>query len=342
MLRSPDAPLASARADCVELEAGSRLHFGLLSFGQSGVRPFGGVGVMVDRPTLRLRVESADRFETVGPAVARVMEFAERLRTAWNIPQLPACRLEVVEAPPAHVGFGTGTQLALAVAAAVGRWMGRDMPAADILASWVGRGERSAIGSWGFQLGGLLIEGGHEPAPGRSTVSPLLSRLSLPETWRWVLITPHRTQGLSGAPERAAFARLPAVSPAVTEQLCDELWNELLPAAELGDFERFSASLYRYGHAAGNCFAAIQGGPFANAAVAELVEQVRSLGVAGVGQSSWGPTIFALGPNESAARDLAAVISRLPSAASADVQIASTRNHGATILRRASDVSPGS
>ena len=339
MLRSTNAPLESAHTDCVELEAGSRLHFGLLSFGQPGVRPFGGVGVMVDRPSLRLRIEPAQRFEPVGPAAARVTEFVERLRTAWDLPQLPACRLEVVEAPPAHIGFGTGTQLALAVAAALGRWLGREKPAADILASWVGRGERSAIGSWGFQLGGLLVEGGHDPAqaPGRSVVSPLLRRLSLPDAWRWVLVTPHATQGLSGAPERAAFARLPPVPTAVTERLCDELWNELLPAAESGDFDCFSGSLYRYGHAAGICFAAIQGGPFANAAVATLVEQVRSLGVSGVGQSSWGPTIFALAPHENAAQELAAEIGRLPMGASAHIQIAPTRNHGALL----SSPSPG-
>ncbi len=77
-------------------------------------------------------------------------------------------------------------------------------------------------------------------------------------------------------------------------RLRDELSHELLPAAIEGNFDRFSESLYRYGTAAGMCFAARQGGPFASPRLAELVHTIRALGVAGVGQTSWGPTIFAV------------------------------------------------
>ena len=80
------------------------------------------------------------------------------------------------------------------------------------------------------------------------------------------------------------------------------------PAAEAGDFARFSRSVYRFGYQAGLCFAGRQGGAFASQRIAELVEAARNLGVEGVGQSSWGPTVFALLANEEAARRFAEAI----------------------------------
>ena len=52
---------------------------------------------------------------------------------------------------------------------------------------------------------------------------------------------------------------------------------------------------------AGQCFAHIQGGPYNGPHLAQLVDTIRSLGVRGVGQSSWGPTLFALLPEQAAA-----------------------------------------
>ena len=51
--------------------------------------------------------------------------------------------------------------------------------------------------------------------------------------------------------------------------------------------------MYRFGRRAGLCYAAVQGGPYGSPRVEMLVERIRSFGVAGVGQSSWGPTIYA-------------------------------------------------
>jgi len=68
----------------------------------------------------------------------------------------------------------------------------------------------------------------------------------------------------------------------------------LLPAASSGDFRRFARSLWRYGQLAGDCFRQVQGGTFAAPRLAQLAARVRKLGVEGVGQSSWGPTLFAV------------------------------------------------
>lgn len=283
--------------------APSRLHFGLLSFGRPGVRQFGGAGVMIERPGLRLKITPNNSFQVVGPLRERVRTIAERYRRFWELSALPGCTVEILDAPPEHVGLGTGTQLTLAVVAGLDRF--RSVEPLDIaeLAHLAGRAARSAVGTYGFALGGLLIEPGKldcEP------VAPLEHRIELPDAWRFVLVMPARERGLSGDAERAAFGDLPAVSAETTAALVAELAEELIPAATEGQFDRFSESLYRYGHAAGMCFAARQGGPFASPRVAQLIETIRSLGVRGVGQSSWGPTVFAVLPSEAAADDLVA------------------------------------
>ncbi len=282
----------------IEVVAPSRLHFGMFAFGGHGGRQFGGVGTMVEQPGVRLRVTAAERFTAHGPLGERVQRVAQRVAEAWGTPELPRCTIEVLHAAPEHVGLGTGTQLALAVAAGLQALAGGAPLPPQQLAELAGRGERSAIGTHGFAHGGLIVEGGKLPG---EAVSPLEERIELPAAWRFVLIWPAGERGLSGEAERAAFRELPPVDERTTARLRQEVASELLPAAREGSYGRFSESLYRFGHQAGLCFAARQGGPFASATVERLVQAIRDLGLRGVGQSSWGPAIFAVLENDAAA-----------------------------------------
>ena len=87
---------------------------------------------------------------------------------------------------------------------------------------------------------------------------------------------------------------------------------------------------------AGLCFAANQGGPYFTPQLARLVEEIRELGVRGVGQSSWGPTLFALLPDEAAAQRF---IERMSSTAAQqlDLTIAAPTKRGARIQKNASE-----
>ncbi|MEK6236893.1 MAG: hypothetical protein N2C14_19465, partial [Planctomycetales bacterium] len=265
----------------VHVEAPSRLHFGLFSFGQSHLRQFGGVGAMLNEPGLKLSVSARpdssdvvtsdpDGWQATGPHAERALAFAREWRAANDASSLPPLRLEIQSAPPEHVGLGTGTQLALAVAAALHAFQDPNWTLPDSsdlgsmeparLAGGVGRGKRSSIGSHGFAWGGLLVESGKRHA---TEISPLTCRTNLPDAWRFVLARPLREQGLSGDGERRAFGGLPPVPVETTAELCREALTGLLPAARVGGFAEFSGSLYRFGQLAGKCFAAAQGGTFA-------------------------------------------------------------------------------
>lgn len=316
-------------APIVDVAAACRLHFGMFSFGRADARQFGGVGAMVGRGTLRLRIAPADRFAVSGPLAQRVARAVERIAGKLDLAGLPACRVEVLAAPPEHVGLGTGTQLSLALAAGLNALGGGAPLDAGRLAEIARRGARSAIGTHGFLQGGLLVERGKLAG---QWLSPVDQRVELPGAWRFVLITPQDERGLSGEEEERAFRELPAVSPAVTERLVERVIREMLPAAKEGQFERFGESLYHFGHEAGLCFAARQGGAFAGPRVSELVAAIRALGVRGVGQSSWGPTVFALLESE---REALAFQERLrPHLQASDtIAVAEPNNTGAIVTR---------
>ena len=61
------------------------------------------------------------------------------------------------------------------------------------LARVVGRARRSAIGTWTFAGGGLVVEGGRKV--GQDDAAPLLARLPFPSSWRCVVAVPHAHWG---------------------------------------------------------------------------------------------------------------------------------------------------
>jgi beta-RFAP synthase len=318
----------------VAVTAPCRLHFGLLAFGRDSGRQYGGVGVMIDKPAIRVRISPSERLSTSGPAAHRAEHFARAWNRSSGLSGQPCCRIEITSAAAQHSGLGVGTQLGLSVAAGLNAWHGRAQPSPAELAISVGRGLRSAVGTYGFAEGGLIVDRGKLPG---ESIAPLDCRLPLPENWRFVLIQPRTGGGLSGTAEHRAFSQLPAVPEDVSAELREEIRAQMVPAVVEEDFERFSESVYRYGRLAGLCFAAVQGGPYNGPHLAELVDHVRSLGVAGVGQSSWGPTLFAIVENESQA---ASLIDRLRAgslAGSAELSVSAANNCGARIVRFAND-----
>jgi predicted sugar kinase len=192
----------------------------------------------------------------------------------------------------------------------------------------VGRGQRSAVGTYGFRDGGLIVEDGKTT---QESLGVLRERVALPRSWRVVLVRLAGISGLAGDEEVSAFATLPPLPDDLTATLRCELHDRLLPAARKGDFATFAESVYRYGYAAGECFAANQGGPFLTASIAEFVSFCRQTGVHGVGQSSWGPTVFCWFPNAQSADNF--VNRQLVNHAnfSARTTVTPVAQHGATL-----------
>ena len=188
--------------------APSRLHFGLLSLpvvgsgrwpgidGNPGLpaRQFGGVGLMVDRPGLVVRVEPANEWSATGPLAERTLGFACQFVRTLPMDEQKPFRVIIEHAPVEHTGLGVGTQLGLAVAKAIATEVGNgDWPATE-LALRVQRGERSAIGVHGFDRGGLIVEAGKHPG---EAVSPLVVHAEFPADWGASPLRAARRRGLA-------------------------------------------------------------------------------------------------------------------------------------------------
>lgn len=311
--------------------AGSRLHFGLFSFGRSSGRQYGGAGLMIEAPALTIRFTSAAQFRTSGCMAQRIADAAESWLASVVNAHLPGCEVEVIEAPPQHIGLGSGTQLASAVVAGLAAWQGVPITSAHELAKASGRAARSAVGTHGFLQGGLIVEEGKQDS---ELAGDLLARRPFPEQWRVLLMWPPQVapvETFSGEKERTAFRRMPAVTPQREAELRRIASQDMLPAVELHDFDRFSRAMFAYNHGAGECYRTLQGGAYASSEVARLIEWLRSEGIEGVGQSSWGPLVFAFAPSEHAAIELQQQIAVKYQADGLRCEITSAMNAGAAI-----------
>ena len=336
----PVSDLMSAvpRADAgttVSVSAAGRLHLGFLDPTATLGRRFGSLGLTLERFQTEVVIAPAARDEWHADSAAaaaqleRAMAHVQQLRVACGRTVPLSLRLRSVL--PAHAGLGSGTQLALAVGRAFVRWHGLDVPT-PTLAAWLGRGRRSGIGIAGFDQGGLLVDGG----PGQDGApAPLLARQPLPEAWRIVVVLDPRQQGLSGAHEAGAIAALPPFAQADAAAVCHEVLMRVLPGVAGDDFSAFAAGVNRVQELLGAHFAPAQGGsPWTSAGVGRLLQWMRNHAgeQAAIGQSSWGPTGFAIAPSAAQAQQL---LDDARDAGMIDpalvVRVVAARNHGAIV-----------
>ncbi len=343
--------------DSVDVITGARLHFGLICGTPATGWNFGGFGLMVRDPGwhLRLRQQPSEiplamagaaplpERATVGSTSGttgedtnhRVSEAVARAQAVLGISS-GSSTVEVLRSMPLHSGFGSGTQLALAIASGmqVLRQHGRsgDM---QQLAEQLGRAGRSAIGTEGFSKGGLIVDYGR---PSTSNEPRRLLRVSLPDDWRFVLVRPESVSGLSGESERQYFERRCTMSVDLIRSLGDMLEGPLLTSVREQSFALFAQTLSAYGQQIGQFYASAQGDVFSSPQMGDLANWLESQGVHGTAQSSWGPGICipaaSAGDAETIAEMIAKSLAKQDSGRSGEsvqTTITSALNQGATI-----------
>ena len=333
-------PTAQAGECRLTLRAPGRLHLGFLDPAASLGRRFGSLGLVVEgfETVVEISASTADRISAASPAaqaqVERANAFLHALRERSG--QHQPLHLRLLQVLPAHAGFGSGTQLALAVARAFAQWHRLDVPTAT-LACWLSRGMRSGVGIAGFDQGGLLLDAGPS-TDGKP--APLLARIALPEAWRIVVVCDPEHRGLSGEQERQAIASLPSLSRADSADICHQVLMRVLPGAACAEFEPFAVGISHIQRLLGAHFAPAQGGsaytsPRVGTLVRWMCDASRKEQGAATGQSSWGPTGFVIVPSQAQAE---ALVERARAAAAVDPALAlcivGARNHGAVLDER--------
>ena len=108
--------------DNVTVTASARLHLGFLDMNGGLGRRFGSLGLAIDRPVTRLRLQRAAALTVEGLEAERASHYLTDLARHLGLPLAYALTIE--NAIPPHAGLGSGTQLALAVATALRRLEG--------------------------------------------------------------------------------------------------------------------------------------------------------------------------------------------------------------------------
>ena len=310
----------------------SRLHFGLLAFDPAQPRQFGGIGLMVRQPNTRIRLSESNSVTAEGRMADRAQAFADSFidwaRRESHIVRRRGVHIKIASIPRPHTGLGSGTQLGIAVATGLAKLFDIDALCIDHRAAAVQRGKRSAIGAHGFDHGGLIMEAGKTDP---TALSPMIGRWTFPEHWRIVLVRPKAMDGLSGHREQTAFDSKLSIPPNVTAELCRIALLGIIPGTVEQDIDQFGEALFELQTKVGDCFATAQGGRWADPLLGSIIDYVRADGVAGVGQSSWGPTIYAVCEDLDRAEALATSVQTQFNLDHDEVRITEADNHGAVV-----------
>jgi len=310
----------------IYVEAPARLHLGFLDLEGGLGRRFGSVGLTLDGISTKLIARSADKLNVVGDPSGRIQKYAEKFIAFKGLSN--NFEIEVVEQILGHSGLGSGTQLAIAVGTAISNLFELQCTSSEI-AVLLNRGARSGIGIAAFDQGGFLVDAGRNS---ESKVPPVVSRMAFPSNWRAILIFDAEQHGLHGQDEDASFASLPDFSSQTAEKLCRLVLMQILPALAEQNIEIFNLGIYELQKCIGEYFASAQGGRYTSPAVAEVNHYLESLGIKGVGQSSWGPTGFAFVDSETSAHlMLRKLQEKFKHKKSLNFQIVSGRNSGAVV-----------
>ena len=296
------------------VETGPRLHVGFRNLSLERERLYGAIGIAVDQPRLRVRAVPASD-PTADPMGVCAALGITGVETA------------IVDPLPMHVGLGSGTQTALGLAMAAGAAAGEPVDVRTV-APQLGRGGRSGIGVAAFERGGLIIDAGQPtaaftadvPQSGTWTVPAVAHRATLPAAWRFVLVRPTVQPGRSGDTEELTMrAVIDAADPAPAAAIDAVVDEQLLPALATGDLAGFGAALTAIDRHNGRWYTDAQGGTHRPelAGLPAALTAVR--GCVGAGQSSWGPTVYAV-----THRDDAAAVATAAEAALADRQLTGT------------------
>jgi beta-ribofuranosylaminobenzene 5'-phosphate synthase len=306
----------------VTVTTSARLHMGFFDLTGSAGQMFGGLGMALDAPCTQLKITHSENLNFVAKSGENVVKIVENLLKLFNLPN--NFYLEILQSIPEHTGLGSGTQMALAIGTGLSQLFNLNLSTAQIATAAM-RGKRSGIGIGTFAQGGFLLDSGKQ----KDIIPSIAMRKTIPADWRVLLVFDANHTGVHGVAEKQAFQMLKPAQGSLRNMVVDHM----LPALQRADLLAFGAYMQDLQAYNGAYFAPIQGGHYASQDVADVLGWLQTNGAACVGQSSWGPTGFAILENQQHAENLQRQV-QLAFAAKPNIsfQICQGKNTGATIL----------
>jgi beta-RFAP synthase len=317
----------------VTISAPARLHLGDLdpfALGRFGYAPV----LAITEPRTVIEAEaSADGLDVEGVEKDDVRMYAQRVLDAFH---LTGAKVTVRAVAPRNQGFGSTTQLSLAAGRAVTEAYGLDVPLIELVKALK---RTSTGGIYPFQMGGFVVAGGLPVKPGEriwlreeTLIPPLIFHEDFPEDWRFVLARPLMApESPDKESEEVAFSTLRDRKPPA--ELIHKgyfvLAAKMLPALLERNAAAFGKALTELQMTAGRIYQPVQEQIF-NPASQWLIPILNQSGALGIGQSSWGPTVYAFTDSPEAAQRIADTIAA-EARGKAEVTLVGADNGGARI-----------
>ena len=281
----------------IEISTPARLHLGFIDMHGGVGRKFGSVGIALDAPRLKLEITPAEALDIRGADEGRISRLVEAFDKHYKVQS--RCNIHIKQTIPAHQGLGSGTQTALAIGRGLASLHGLTLESVEI-ANCLGRGRRSGIGIYAFDYGGVLVDAGIKD----DKLPALIFHRPFPSTWRILLITTKGQDGFHGADERAAFEQLPQFSKSCAGALSRTVLMKLMPAVVEQDFANFTQAVYKLQRTMKSYFSSVQEQKISRFNSIKLLEYLNKQCIKGIGQTSWGPTVFSIMENQTQAEAL--------------------------------------
>jgi beta-ribofuranosylaminobenzene 5'-phosphate synthase len=290
----------------VRVSAPARLHLGDID--PFGIGRFGYAPILaLNEPRIIIEASKNDSIEVSGIETEDSRVYVERIISEFN---LPGAKIDILSIIPRHCGFGSTTQLALSIGTAVTKAYGIET---DVVNLATALKRTSTGGLHTFQHGGFVVAGGLKIERGELIFNrekvlfpPLIFRYDFPEEWRFLIIKPFKVpKSPDGNVEEEAFKKLHIEQPplALTHQAYFTLMAQLIPSVIEQNAESFGEALTNIQLLVGRMYQPVQGDVF-NPASAWIISILRRNRALGVGQSSWGPIVYAFVENEKKGSEL--------------------------------------
>lgn len=271
------------------IETSSRLHFGIIDMSREFKRGYGALGTMI-KGGFRIEIQRSKNHNSIvvegeDEVIKEVKTIYKRLVSEYDIKH--GYDINVIRQVPRHIGLGSTTQLHMGVGMGLLNAEGQEAGLKKI-ASVVGRSRYSAIGTYGFEYGGFILEGGKSRA---NEVPPITARYEMPEDWRFLIVCLEDIKGYDEVQEKPILKKM-KVDVEFAKGISHHIVMGILPSIKTRDIVDFGYHLYQIQRLVGLSFSPYQGGIF-HPAIEDVIRELNET-TYGAGQSSWGPTAYGL------------------------------------------------
>ncbi len=268
------------------VKAGYRLHLGFYRFSDEPLI-YGSLGAALKEPQLTLSIRPSEGVSVKTPT-RESREIIEKVVRSLRISDVDIELRGFVEH---HVGLGSTTRIVLATLTALATLRNPELDVVE-WAFKLGRGKISSIGVYTFIYGNLVVDSGYlgnQYVKNEERIPKPIAIVPIPKDWYVIVVTPKNSRGLS---ENEELRILSTVKEHPEQSTLYRYVLRLVSAALLQDFRTFTDALSNIQYLTGKYFSEYQGGIFRSGITSEIIDVLKSSGIKGIGQSSWGPTAY--------------------------------------------------